>query len=321
MSQQENTARGLTIVFILLLIIFVIAVVFLLLQLQWAGRRTETLEEDMNVQATNAQSAAMLSTQAVATYRWQWTLVWETKEAWENVAHTAATQAGEVRATATAAAATATSVRGTLDADITMAIAQAYTTMNSAESNRATAESNEATSAFVAQSNRATAETVQTLSVIERATTQAGAAYLVGTTQADAAYQVAVAQNAQYVAETQMAISQFDAYNSQLAANAARAQFDQYQTQVAAAFTGTASVPTQAPTVGRIVTAKQLGPGGCALEPLAFFTGVEDRIYVVAENVDLPLGTSFFARWYLNDIPFQDSTVGVADQEYKNICI
>lgn len=318
------TRRHFSILLIILSLILAALTVWLLLQLQWAGRLRDNLEESINVQATEAWSIAQMSTIEIATFEWEWTLIWETKESWENIANTAATESARLQATETADTGTATAARGTLEASITTAMVQAQERISTAEARRATFQAQGVTAQFVAQSNQATSQAVQTQSIIDRATIQA-----------DAGYQIATANAAQLFAENQAYLSaiesanslatadaaQWQAYNSGLEAQAARAELNQYQTEVANIFTATASVPTAAPTIGRIVTARQLGPGGCALEPVSSFMGTEDRIYVVAENTSLPAGTTFFARWYLNGAPYQDSTLGVADRDYTNVCV
>lgn len=72
--------------------------------------------------------------------------------------------------------------------------------------------------------------------------------------------------------------------------------------------------------LGRIVSASGIDRDGCATETASTFDSSEP-VYVVAEDSDVPSGTSVFVRLYHEGTPIEDAPEITADQDYDNTCI
>jgi hypothetical protein len=72
--------------------------------------------------------------------------------------------------------------------------------------------------------------------------------------------------------------------------------------------------------LGSTVAASSVDRDGCAVATSSVFTTTEP-IYVVAENTDIPAGTSVFVRLYRDDQPIEDAPEITADQDYVNTCV
>jgi hypothetical protein len=89
--------------------------------------------------------------------------------------------------------------------------------------------------------------------------------------------------------------------------------------------TQTDNEPRSAPldaniALGRIVSASGIDRNGCATETVSTF-GASEPVYVVAEDSDVPSGTSVFVRLYHEGTPIEDAPEITADQDYDNTCI
>jgi hypothetical protein len=73
-------------------------------------------------------------------------------------------------------------------------------------------------------------------------------------------------------------------------------------------------------TLGRVVSASGIDRNGCATETTTTF-GSSESVYVVAEDSDVPRGTSVFVRLYHEGTPVEDAPEITADQDYNNTCI
>ena len=72
--------------------------------------------------------------------------------------------------------------------------------------------------------------------------------------------------------------------------------------------------------LGNVVAASSVDRDGCAEQTANVFAATEP-VYVVAENSDIPAGTSVFARLYRDDQPIEDAAEITADQDYFNTCV
>jgi hypothetical protein len=72
--------------------------------------------------------------------------------------------------------------------------------------------------------------------------------------------------------------------------------------------------------LGRIVTSTSVDRDGCPVDPATTFEPVE-QVYVVAQDSNIPAGTSVFVRLYLNNQPIEDAPEITADQDYTNSCV
>jgi hypothetical protein len=72
--------------------------------------------------------------------------------------------------------------------------------------------------------------------------------------------------------------------------------------------------------LGPIVSAIGIDRNGCATETTSTFED-SDSVYVVAEDSDVPSGTSVFVRLYHEGTPIEDAPEITADQDYDNTCI
>lgn len=78
---------------------------------------------------------------------------------------------------------------------------------------------------------------------------------------------------------------------------------------------------TEGVELGRVVTAEGIGEGNAPIEITDRFSASQDFIYVVAEADYIEEGTSFFARWYRDGQPFEDSSEITANQDYRDTYI
>ncbi|MCI0711288.1 MAG: hypothetical protein L0154_14115 [Chloroflexi bacterium] len=72
--------------------------------------------------------------------------------------------------------------------------------------------------------------------------------------------------------------------------------------------------------LGRVVSASSIDRDGCATDTTASFE-VTEPVYVVAEDSNVPRGTSVFVRLYHEGQPVEDAPEITADQDYNNTCI
>jgi hypothetical protein len=72
--------------------------------------------------------------------------------------------------------------------------------------------------------------------------------------------------------------------------------------------------------LGSVVSATGIDRNGCATETTSTFDN-SDSVYVVAEDSDVPRGTSVFVRLYHEGTPIEDAPEITADQDYDNTCI
>lgn len=72
--------------------------------------------------------------------------------------------------------------------------------------------------------------------------------------------------------------------------------------------------------LGRMVTSTSVDRDGCPVNPDTTFEPVE-QVYVVAQDSNIPAGTSVFVRLYLDDQPLEDAPEITADQDYVNSCV
>lgn len=72
--------------------------------------------------------------------------------------------------------------------------------------------------------------------------------------------------------------------------------------------------------LGRVVSASSIDRDGCATDTTASFE-VTEPVYVVAEDMNVPRGTSVFVRLYHEGQPVEDAPEITADQDYNNTCI
>ncbi len=72
--------------------------------------------------------------------------------------------------------------------------------------------------------------------------------------------------------------------------------------------------------LGRLVTASNVDGDGCPVDTTDQFS-VNDEVYVVIEDSDIPAGTTVFARLFRENTPVEDADTITADQNYDNTCI
>jgi hypothetical protein len=77
---------------------------------------------------------------------------------------------------------------------------------------------------------------------------------------------------------------------------------------------------TEGIAIGQPVSAVSVDRDGCPTQTTASFDVNED-VFVVAPNSDIPSGTSVFVRLYQNGAPVEDTTEIMADQNYTNTCL
>jgi hypothetical protein len=72
--------------------------------------------------------------------------------------------------------------------------------------------------------------------------------------------------------------------------------------------------------LGQIVSAQNIDRDGCPVNTTTSFE-TSESVYVVAENSDVPSGTSVFVRLYHEGTPVEDAPEITADQDYTDSCI
>jgi len=72
--------------------------------------------------------------------------------------------------------------------------------------------------------------------------------------------------------------------------------------------------------LGQVVSAQNIDRDGCPVNATTSFE-TSESVYVVAENSDVPSGTSVFVRLYHEGTPVEDAPEITADQDYTNSCI
>jgi hypothetical protein len=72
--------------------------------------------------------------------------------------------------------------------------------------------------------------------------------------------------------------------------------------------------------LGRIVTSTSVDRDNCPVNPATTFEPVE-QVYVVAQDSNIPAGTSVFVRLYLNNQAIEDAPEITADQDSTNSCV
>ncbi len=78
---------------------------------------------------------------------------------------------------------------------------------------------------------------------------------------------------------------------------------------------------TKGVQLGNVVTAEGIGTNNEPVGETDTFNASQDYIYVVAEADHIDAGTTFFARWYRDGEPFEDSSELSANQDYDNTYI
>jgi hypothetical protein len=78
---------------------------------------------------------------------------------------------------------------------------------------------------------------------------------------------------------------------------------------------------TEGVDLGRIVTAEGIGANNEPVGETTQFNDSQDYIYVVAEADHIDAGTTFFARWYREGEPIEDSSEITANQDYDDTYI
>lgn len=73
--------------------------------------------------------------------------------------------------------------------------------------------------------------------------------------------------------------------------------------------------------LGDVVTAEGIGANNEPVGETDTFNDTQDFIYVVAEANHIDAGTTFFARWYRDDEPLEDSGEITSDRDYDNTYI
>jgi hypothetical protein len=73
-------------------------------------------------------------------------------------------------------------------------------------------------------------------------------------------------------------------------------------------------------TLGQPVSAASVDQDGCPTQTTTTF-GVNEDIFVVAPNSDIPSGTSVFVRLYQDGAAVEDTNEITADQNYSNTCL
>jgi len=72
--------------------------------------------------------------------------------------------------------------------------------------------------------------------------------------------------------------------------------------------------------LGNVVAASQVDRDGCAVQSAATLPA-NAPFYVVAQDSDIPAGTTVFVRLYHNNQPVEDAPEIRADQDYFNTCV
>ena len=78
---------------------------------------------------------------------------------------------------------------------------------------------------------------------------------------------------------------------------------------------------TEGVQLGSVVTAEGIGANNEPVGETDTFNASQDYIYVVAEAEHIDAGTTFFARWYRDGEPIEDSSELSANQDYENTYI
>jgi hypothetical protein len=71
--------------------------------------------------------------------------------------------------------------------------------------------------------------------------------------------------------------------------------------------------------LGDVLVAPNITSDGCATEAVDSF-GPNDRVYLVAENSDIPANTDVFGRLYYEGQEVEDSDVITSDRDYTDSC-
>ena len=75
---------------------------------------------------------------------------------------------------------------------------------------------------------------------------------------------------------------------------------------------------TEGARFGDIVMAEGIGEQNAPIEVTDTFNASQDFIYVVAEADYIEQGTTMFARWSRDGVPFEDSSELTADRDYSD---
>lgn len=78
---------------------------------------------------------------------------------------------------------------------------------------------------------------------------------------------------------------------------------------------------TGGPQFGALVTTTSVGAKNAPGPATASFPAASSIIYAVIEGINIPVGTSLFARWSRGGTPFEDSAQITANQQYINTFI
>ncbi len=78
---------------------------------------------------------------------------------------------------------------------------------------------------------------------------------------------------------------------------------------------------TEGVQLGSVVTAEGIGANNEPIGETDTFNASQDYIYVVAKADHIDAGTTFFARWYRDGQPIEDSSELNANQDYDNTYI
>lgn len=78
---------------------------------------------------------------------------------------------------------------------------------------------------------------------------------------------------------------------------------------------------TEGVQLGSVVTAEGIGANNEPVGETDTFNASQDYIYVVAEAEHIEAGTTFFARWYRDGEPIEDSSELSANQDYEDTYI
>jgi hypothetical protein len=78
---------------------------------------------------------------------------------------------------------------------------------------------------------------------------------------------------------------------------------------------------TEGVELGRVVMAEGIGANNEPVGETSTFNNSQDYIYVVAEADYIASGTTFFARWYRDGEPIEDSSELTANQNYEDTYI
>jgi len=73
------------------------------------------------------------------------------------------------------------------------------------------------------------------------------------------------------------------------------------------------------PEIGDLVVAASIDQNGCAADETTTFSS-DDTVYIVAEDSDIPAGTTLFVRLYANGQAVEDSTELTAESDYTDTC-